>query len=72
MVSDGIGMVTSAELRWFWRGRCLQPVYDWFFNPVCRQAFACLIDVESNVQEPRYILPLPCLDEVRLALALQL
>ena len=25
-------MVTSAELRWFWRGRCPQPVYDWFFE----------------------------------------
>ena len=25
-------MVTSAELRWFWRGRCPQPVYDWFFK----------------------------------------
>jgi hypothetical protein len=39
-------MMTSAELRWFWRERCPQPVYDWFFNPVCRQAFACLIDVK--------------------------
>ena len=25
-------MMTSAELRWFWRGRCPQPVYDWFFK----------------------------------------
>jgi hypothetical protein len=25
-------MVTSAELRWFWRGRCPQPVNDWFFK----------------------------------------
>jgi hypothetical protein len=25
-------MMTSAELRWFWRGRCPQPVYDWFFE----------------------------------------
>ena len=25
-------MVTSAELRWFWRGRCPQPVHDWFFK----------------------------------------
>ena len=25
-------MLTSAELRWFWRGRCPQPVYDWFFE----------------------------------------
>jgi hypothetical protein len=25
-------MVTSAELRWFWRGRCPRPVYDWFFK----------------------------------------
>ena len=24
--------MTSAELRWFWRGRCPQPVYDWFFK----------------------------------------
>jgi hypothetical protein len=24
--------MTSAELRWFWRGRCPQPVYDWFFR----------------------------------------
>jgi hypothetical protein len=25
-------MMTSAELRWFWRERCPQPVYDWFFK----------------------------------------
>jgi hypothetical protein len=25
-------MVTSAELRWFWRGRCPQPVHDWVFK----------------------------------------
>jgi hypothetical protein len=25
-------MMTSVELRWFWRGRCPQPVYDWFFK----------------------------------------
>ena len=25
-------MVTSAELRWFWRGRCPQPVHDWLFK----------------------------------------
>ena len=24
--------MTSAELRWFWRGHCPQPVYDWFFE----------------------------------------
>jgi len=28
----GAEMMTSAELRWFWRGRCPQPVYDWFFE----------------------------------------
>jgi hypothetical protein len=25
-------MMTCAELRWIWRGRCPQPVYDWFFE----------------------------------------
>jgi hypothetical protein len=25
-------MMTSAELRWFWRGSCPQPVHDWFFT----------------------------------------
>lgn len=25
-------MATSAELRWFWRGRCPQPLHDWFFK----------------------------------------
>ena len=25
-------MLLSAEVRWFWRGRCPQPVYDWFFK----------------------------------------
>ena len=25
-------MLLSAELRWFWRGHCPQPVYDWFFK----------------------------------------
>ena len=25
-------MLLSAELRWFWQGRCPQPVYDWFFK----------------------------------------
>jgi hypothetical protein len=25
-------MVSSAELRWFWRGLCPQPLYDWFFK----------------------------------------
>jgi len=25
-------MMTSAELRWFWRGSCPQPVHDWFFK----------------------------------------
>src|SRR4029077_19937038 len=25
-------MVTSAELRLFWRERCPQPVYDWFLK----------------------------------------
>jgi hypothetical protein len=24
--------MTSAESRWFWRERCPQPVYDWFFK----------------------------------------
>jgi hypothetical protein len=24
--------MTSAELRWFWRGHCPQPVYAWFFE----------------------------------------
>ena len=32
MVGDVIEMTASAELRWFWRGRCPQPVYDWFFR----------------------------------------
>jgi hypothetical protein len=25
-------MMTSAELRWFWRGHCPQPAYDWCFR----------------------------------------
>ena len=25
-------MLLSAEVRWFWRGRCPQPVHDWFFK----------------------------------------
>ena len=25
-------MLTFAEIRWFWRGRCPQPVHDWFFK----------------------------------------
>jgi hypothetical protein len=25
-------MLLSAEARWFWRGRCPQPVHDWFFK----------------------------------------
>ena len=25
-------MMTSAELRWFWPGRCSQLVHDWFFK----------------------------------------
>ena len=29
---SGIEMMFSAELRWFWRGRCPHPVYDWFFK----------------------------------------
>ena len=29
---SGIGMLISAEIRWFWRGRCPQPVHDWFFK----------------------------------------
>jgi hypothetical protein len=26
-------MLVSAEVRWFWRGSCPQPVRDWFFKP---------------------------------------
>jgi hypothetical protein len=29
---SGIEMLLSAEVRWFWRGRCPQPVHDWFFK----------------------------------------
>jgi hypothetical protein len=25
-------MLLSAEVRWFWRGSCPQPVHDWFFK----------------------------------------
>ena len=25
-------MLLSAEVRWFWQGRCPQPVHDWFFK----------------------------------------
>jgi hypothetical protein len=25
-------MLISAEIRWFWQGRCPQPVHDWFFK----------------------------------------
>ena len=25
-------MLISAEVRWFWSGRCPQPVHDWFFK----------------------------------------
>jgi len=25
-------MLISAEIRWFWRGSCPQPVRDWFFK----------------------------------------
>jgi hypothetical protein len=28
----GIEMLLSAEVRWFWQGRCPQPVRDWFFK----------------------------------------
>ena len=25
-------MLTSAEVRWFWRGHCPEQVRDWFFK----------------------------------------
>ena len=25
-------MFVSAEMRWFWNGKCPKPVHDWFFR----------------------------------------
>ena len=52
-------MMTSAELRWFWRGRCPQPVYDWFFESGLPPGIRVLDRPQIKRQEPRYILPLP-------------
>jgi hypothetical protein len=32
MALSGVEMLVSAEVRWFWSGRCPQPVRDWFFK----------------------------------------
>jgi len=32
LIIQGIAMFASAEVRWFWRSRCPQPVRDWFFT----------------------------------------
>ena len=49
-------MMTFAELRWFWRGRCPQPVYDWFFKSGLPPGIRVL---DRRQMRPRYILPLP-------------